>query len=277
MKRIVCQRRMFAILLVLSLLGSCIGAVGENGDSYSLFCSLAMEAKTSLEQFCFDAQPEETMLHNALEAALSHPECIKQSAVDGLYDFPALEVEQSPLAWRAAQLQDGHQESWLISFFPEKVPQMAACVVISEQSTSTFVFPYTTWAMQKIWEEALSSPNIFWPVETRYLFHMLFEPKEMWHAAALPTDGAISQEAAVQLANQALADKCFSGDPEALSVCHVVAQYNLTKQYDPNGMEIWSVHYYQEAHRDAALLWSVDLNASNGTILHIRRNDPSHG
>lgn len=277
MKRLVCQRRMFAILLVLSLLGSCIGAVGENSDSNSLFCSLAMDAKASLEQICFDAQPEAAMLHNALEAALSHPECIRQSTGDGLYDFPALEVEQSPLTWRAALLQDSPQEHWLISFFPEKVPQTAACVVIDEQRTITAVFPNTTWAMQKLWEEALSLSSTFWPVETRYLFHMLFEPKEMWHAAALPTDSTISQEASVQLANQALADKYFSGDPEALSVCHVVAQYSLTKQYDPKGMEIWSVHYYQEAHQDAVLLWSVDLDASNGTILDVRMNDPSHG
>lgn len=62
MKRLVCQRRMFAILLVISLLGSCIGAVGENSDSYSLFCSLAMDAKASLEQFCFDAQPEDAWI-----------------------------------------------------------------------------------------------------------------------------------------------------------------------------------------------------------------------
>ena len=97
MKKHACQRcrRMVSILLVLSLLGSWTGAVGESGDSYSLFCSLAMEAKTSLEPFCFDEQPEETMLHNALEAALSHPECIKQSVVDGLYDFSALEKERS--------------------------------------------------------------------------------------------------------------------------------------------------------------------------------------
>ncbi|MBE5794047.1 MAG: hypothetical protein E7323_05130 [Clostridiales bacterium] len=277
MKMVFVQRTGLALWLVFCLLCGRAYADSQLFDPNPLFCSLAMDANASLEQLVFDVQPKEEVLSAALEAALSHPECIRPSAIEGLYDFPALEVDQARLTWQAALLQDGYREIWFISFFPEKIPQMAACVVMNEQCSNIDVFSNTTWAMQQRCEEALSSPKNFWSLETRYLFHMLFEPREMWHAAALPMENAVSEETALQIADQALADCCFFGDLNALSAYHVVVQYNLSKQYDPMGAEIWSVHYYQGEHDDASLLWSVDLDASDGMILNIKMNDSSHG
>lgn len=270
------RKRNLALWLAFCLLTCAFVAIGEgeSGATPSLLTALAADAHTAIAQMTFDVQPADSVLDAAIEAALAHPECIRPSQTAGMYDFPLLEVERTPLVWQAALWQRTRAEKcYLISLFPEGVPQMAACVVLDEHLSVVEVFPGSTWGMQQHWEKALASPEYFWSVEMRYLFHRLFEPRDMWHAAALPGDASISAETAVQLANQALADR-LPGDMEAY---YVVIQYNASKQYDTKGSEIWSVLYYTSQHEGASLLWSVDMDARTGEILGIKSNQQSNG
>ena len=60
--------------------------------------------------------------------------------MEGLYDFPLLEVESAALTWRTTMIQNQDQEKiWIISLFPEKIQQMAACVALDEKGRSLYI------------------------------------------------------------------------------------------------------------------------------------------
>ena len=276
MKRI-CIRKTTTLLIVAILFAGSINfACCEEGfhtsTANAAFINIAINADDLLPNMSFDVQPDAPILTQALDAVLAYPEAIKACKKNGLYDFPLLEVEGKPFTWRAALLRDQNEcEVWIVSFFPEKIPQMAACVIISEQ-TEAEVFPGSTWMMQRLWEEALVIPSYFWPVTTRYAFHMLFEPEDMWSCAALPENATITEEQAKAIADDAVVDKQLVGSQDDLGKYRMAVHFNMTKQYVDAVYGIWSVHYYLDDGGSPMLMFSVDIDSGDGTILDVRKN-----
>lgn len=276
MKRI-CIRKTTTLLIVAILFAGSINFACCEEDSHtpivnSAFTNIATNADDLLPNISFDVQPDAPILTQALDAVLAYPEAIKACKENGLYDFPLLEVEDKPLTWRAALLHDQNEcEVWIVSFFPEKIPQMAACVIISEQ-TEAEVFPGSTWMMQKLWEEALIIPSYFWPVITRHVFHMLFEPEDMWSCAALPENATITEEQAKAIADDAVINKQLVGSSDDLGKYRMAVHFNMTKQYADAVCGIWSVHYYLDDGGSPMLVYSVDIDSRDGMILDVRVN-----
>jgi len=276
MKR-TCIRKTITFLTVAILLAGSINFACCEEDSHTptanaAFINIATNADDLLPNMSFDVQPDEPILTQALDAVLAYPEAIKACKENGLYDFPLLEVEGKPLTWRAALLRNQNgKEFWIVSFFPEKIPQMAACVIISEQ-TEAEVFPGSTWMMQKQWEEVLGSPSYFWPVITRHIFHMLFEPEDMWLCAALPENATITEEQAKAIADDAVVDKQLVGSQDDLGKYRMAVHFNMTKQYVDAVYGIWSIHYYLDDGGSPMLVFSVDIDSRDGTVLDVRKN-----
>lgn len=276
MKR-TCIRKIITLLtLAILFAGSINFACCEEGfhtpTANAAFINIAINADDLLPNMSFDVQPDAPILTQALDAVLAYPETIKACKENGLYDFPLLEVEGKPFTWRAALLRNRNgEEFWIVSFIPEKIPQMAACVIISEQ-TEAEVFPGSTWMMQRLWEEALVIPSYFWPVTTRYAFHMLFEPEDMWSYAALPENATITEEQAKAIADDAVVDKQLVGSHDDLGKYRKAVHFNMTKQYADAGCGIWSVHYYLDDGANPILMYSVDIDSRDDTILDVRVN-----
>lgn len=242
----------------------------------AFFQKIAMNIDELLPRMSFDVQPDQSLWNAALNAVLSNPSFIVPNEADGTYDFPSLEVEHRPLAWRTTLLQglDG-EKTWIVSFFPENIPQMAATVAVREDHSIAGAFFGTTWMMQQHWEEALGVP--FWPVNTRYAFHMLFEPGGQWHAPAMPSPDAIAQDEAEKKAGMALLERQYISNEAALSAYHVAAQYTTTKRYHPEGSSIWTILYYQSCDGEWQLLYSVDLDSQSGEVLDVSKNSDGLG
>lgn len=239
---------------------------------YPLLMSIAAKSDWYLENLCFDAQPGQAVLDAALAAVSACPQCLIPNISDRTYDFPALEVEHRGLQWRSALV--GNQ--YIITFFPERIPQMAACTVVNTDLTVEELFPASTWLMQEQWEQILKCPAFCWDIPTRYLFRMLFEPVEMWSAAALPEASALTEAEVATKANEALISETGSSAEQLLGY-QAIIQYNLTKRYDEKGKGIWTVLYYQPVHGEEILQYSVDVDGSNGQILEIGFSSARNG
>ena len=239
---------------------------------YPLLMSIAAKSDWYLENLCFDARPGQAVLEAALAAVSSCPQCLIPNISDGTYDFPALEVEHRSLQWRSALVGD----QYIITFFPERIPQMAACVVVNTDLSVEELFPASTWLMRERWEQILKRPAFFWDIPTRYLFRMLFEPAEMWSTAALPEASGLTGAEVVTKANEALIKETGSSAEQLLDY-QVIIQYNLTKRYDEKGKGVWTVLYYQPVHGEEILQYSVDVDGSNGQILEIGLSSAKNG
>lgn len=134
-----------------------------------------------------------------------------------------------------------------------------------------------TWMMQRYWEETLGIPGYFWTVNTRYAFHMLFEPGGQWHAPALPSPDGVPQDEAEQKAGMALLERQYVSSEAALSAYRVAAQYASTQRYHPEGSNIWTILYYQPCDGEWQLVYSVDLDGKRGEVLDVSQNSNSLG
>lgn len=244
----------------------------------AFFQNTAMNIDELLPRMSFDVQPDQSIWNTALNAILSNPSCIVSNEADGLYDFPSLEVEHRSLSWRTTLLQglDG-EKIWIVSFFPENIPQMAATVAVRDDDSIACTFFGTTWMMQQHWEEALGIPGYFWPVNMRYAFHMLFEPDGQWHAPALPSPDGVPQDEAEQKAGMALLERQYVSSEAALSAYRVAAQYASTQRYHPEGSNIWTILYYQPCDGEWQLVYSVDLDGKSGEVLDVSYSGNSLG
>ena len=244
----------------------------------AFFQKVAMSIDRLLPRMSFDVQPDRSFLNTALNAVLSNSSSVVPNKEDGTYDFPSLEIEHRLLTWRVTLLQGMNgEETWIVTFFPENIPQMAATVAVCEDHSIAGAFYGTTWMLQQHWEEAMGIPAYFWPVNARYAFHMLFEPSEQWYAPALPSLDMITQDEAEQKAGIVLLERQYVSSQSALSAYRVGAQYATTMRYYPEGSSVWTILYYRLCDDAWQLSYSVDLDGQSGEVLEVYVQNENFG
>lgn len=143
----------------------------------------------------------------ALRHTMEQGNCILLSEDGCSYDFPMIEGGRRAVHCKATFVSFLKQDAWVISFFPEDLPVLAAAVTVASPSGEIIdaTFGYTI-TMQRKWEEKKGS-TYFWSLEDKYMFDVLYaSPAQDW-VRVLPGEGDISLERAKQIACEAVAAK----------------------------------------------------------------------
>ena len=203
----------------------------------------------------------------ALCHVLEEGSCITLSEDGTTYDFPLIELTNRPIYCKTTYVRNQQQGSWVVSFFPEDIPMLAAAVDIAspsgEVADATFGFTVTMlnkWGAEK-------GDYAFWSLEDKYLFDTLYANPAQHEFHVLPTDADISLEAAGQIARDALA-AAYNASPGS----DVLPAYNLIQQQD--GSRQWQIDFLKKGHADGApdLLYWVYVDAATGDVLVIDEN-----
>jgi len=143
----------------------------------------------------------------ALRHTMEQGNCILLSEDGNTYDFPMLELERMPVHCKATFVSVLKQDAWVISFFPEDLPALAAAVTVASPSGEIIdaTFGYTI-TMQRKWE-AEKGVNYFWSNEDKYMFDMLYANPAQNVIHVLPEETDIPLEQAEQIACEAVAAK----------------------------------------------------------------------
>ena len=104
----------------------------------------------------------------ALRYTMEQGNCILLSEDGCSYDFPMLELERRAVHCKATFVSDQQQDAWVISFFPENIPALAAAVTVASPSGEIMdaTFGFTITMQWKLEEE--KGINYFWSLEDKY-------------------------------------------------------------------------------------------------------------
>ncbi len=226
----------------------------------------------TLRLWLLEDAPPDAAVQAALDAVLEAVVSITPAGAVDRFAFPLLEVENAAIRWQAVQLHEPEGGFCrIISFFPERIPQMAACVAVSDAGEVLSVFHGSTWTMARCWEDSLGLAGHFWSVEMRYAFYRLFEAEDMQRPSGLPSPQDLTQTEACVIAEEALLQRGLIRRVGELSCCRAGVQYRL--QADGHGM--WLVQYYDR--QSQALLFWVEIDAASGEVLAVSQNTDGHG
>lgn len=270
MKRNLCRIMGLVLPLVLAVTG-CAAAEETFWPGLALITQQICEEGTLQSRILEDAPPD-AAVQAALDAVLEAAVSVTPAGALGRFDFPLLEVENAAIRWQSVKLHGPEGEACrIISFFPERIPQMAACAAVSDAGEVLAVFHGSTWRMARCWEDSLGLAEHFWSVEMRYAFHRLFEAEDMQRPSGLPSPQEISQTEACVIAEEALLQRGLIRHIGELSGCRAAVQYRL--QADGHGM--WLVQYYDR--QSQTLLFWVEIDAEGGEVLAVTDNTNGHG
>ena len=206
----------------------------------------------------------------ALRHTMEQGNCILLSEDGNTYDFPMLELERRPVHCKATFVSILEQDAWVISFFPEDIPMLAAAVTVASPSgeimDATFGFTIT---MQRKWE-AEKGVNYFWSNEDKYMFDKLYASPAQDVVHVLPEETDIPLEQAEQIACEAVADRYalpLSGvSSEFLLECNLVSISEQKRQ--------WQFDFRKEndAGDEYDLFYWVYVDAKTGEVVTIDEN-----
>ena len=143
----------------------------------------------------------------ALRHTMEQGNCILLSEDGCSYDFPMLELGHRAVHCKATFVSYQQQDAWVIGFFPEGIPALAAAVTIASPSGEIMdaTFGYTI-TMQWKWEEE-KGINYFWSLEDKYMFDALYASPAQETVHILPEESDLPLEQAEQIACEAVAAK----------------------------------------------------------------------
>ena len=203
----------------------------------------------------------------ALCHVLEEGSCITLSEDGTTYDFPRIELTSRPIYCKTTYVRNQQQGGWVVSFFPEDIPMLAAAVDIASPSGEVIgaTFGFTVTMLSK-WE-AEKGNYAFWSLEDKVLFDTLYANPAQNEFHVLPTDADISLEAALQIAQGAIA-AAYNASPGS----DVLPAYNLIQQQD--GSRQWQIDFFKKGHADGTpdLLYWVYVDAATGEVLVIDEN-----
>lgn len=206
----------------------------------------------------------------ALRHTMEQGNCILLSEDGNTYDFPMLELERRPVHCKATFVSVLKQDAWVISFFPEDLPVLAAAVTVASPSGETIdaTFGYTI-TMQRKWEEE-KGIYWFWSNEDKYMFDMLYANPAQNEVHVLPEETDIPLERAEQIACEAVADRYglpLSGvSSEFLLECNLVSIDGHQRQ--------WQISFRKEnsSGDDYDLFYWAYMDAVTGDVVTVDDN-----
>ena len=206
----------------------------------------------------------------ALRHTMEQGNCILLSEDGNTYDFPMLELERRPVHCKVTFVSVLKQDAWVISFFPEDLPVLAAAVTVASPSGETIdaTFGYTI-TMQRKWEEE-KGIYWFWSNEDKYMFDMLYANPAQNVIHVLPEETDIPLEQAEQIACEAVADRyglpLLGVSSEFLLECNLVSIDGQQRQ--------WQLDFRKEndAGDDYDLFYWVHVDAKTGEVVTIDEN-----
>ena len=270
------KRNLYRIVgLALSLMLVATGCAAAAEEAFWPGLALAAQQVCedgTLRSWLLEDTPPDAAVQAALDAVLEAAVSVASAGALGRFDFPLLEVENAAIRWQSVKLHGPEGEACrIIGFFPERIPQMAACAAVSDAGEVLAVFHGSTWMMARCWEDSLGLAEHFWSVEMCYAFHRLFEAEDMQRPSGLPSPQDLTQTEACVIAEEALLRRGLIRRVSELSACRAGVQYRL--QTDGHGM--WLVQYYDR--QSQTLLFWVEIDAASGEVLAAMGNTDGHG
>ena len=206
----------------------------------------------------------------ALRLTMEQGNCILLSEDGNTYDFPMLELERRPVHCKATFVSFLKQDAWVISFFPEDLPALAAAVTVASPSGEIIdaTFGYTI-TMQRKWEEE-KGIYWFWSNEDKYMFDMLYANPAQNEVHVLPEETDIPLEQAEQIACEAVAAK-YAVPLESASSDFILE--NELVSIDGQQRQ-WQISFRKEnsSGDDYDLFYWVHVDAGTGEVVTIDEN-----
>lgn len=206
----------------------------------------------------------------ALLYTMEQGDCILLSEDGRSYDFPMIELDRMAVHCKATFVSFLKQDAWVISFFPEDIPMLAAAVTVASPSGEIVdaTFGYTV-TMQRKWEEEKGVFH-FWSNEDKYMFDVLYANPAQEEIHVLPEETDLPLEQAEQIAREAVADKYdlpLSGVTEDFRLeCNLVSISGQQRQWQ------FDFRKANDAGDGYDLFYWVYVDANTGEVVTIDEN-----
>lgn len=206
----------------------------------------------------------------ALRHTMEQGNCILLSEDGNTYDFPMLELERRPVHCKATFVSILEQDAWVISFFPEDLPVLAAAVTVASPSGEIVdaTFGYTI-TMQWKWEEEKGT-YYFWSNEDKYMFDMLYANPAQETVHVLPEESDLPLERTKQIACEAVAAK-YAVPLESASSDFILEDELVS--IDGHQRQ-WQIFFRKEnsSGEDYDLFYWVYMDAVTGEVVTVDEN-----